>query len=232
MNQHAVMSPFSEQWWMWNIFTFVFVMVTILVAKNSSDSFKVKFSKILAFLFALEIILMQSYYVYMDLWDITESLPLHLCRIMWFGSLFALYKRSQFAFEMLLFVGMVGGFHSLLTPELTHGINTVLLFDYFLVHGGLIAVPMYCLFVFGMRPRKRAWIKAFLYLQVIVLFVGCIDYIFEANYMYLAEKPKVSNPLLIGEWPVYILGLEFAALVHAFIVYIPFYIAKAFKENV
>ena len=26
--------------------------------------------------------------------------------------------------------------------------------------------------------------------------------------MYLAEKPMVDNPFLIGEWPWYIVGLE------------------------
>ena len=48
---------------------------------------------------------------------------------------------------------MVGGFHSLMTPELTHGENLFLLIDYFLVHGGLVLFALLH-FVLGMRPRK------------------------------------------------------------------------------
>jgi uncharacterized membrane protein YwaF len=28
------------------------------------------------------------------------------------------------------------------------------------------------------------------------------------NYMYLAEPPQVNNPLVIGEWPYYVLWFE------------------------
>lgn len=231
MNQHVTMVPFSQEWWMWNIFTFLFVVVIVLVGRQSNEEFKIKLSKIIALLIGLEFVLIQAYYVYIGVWTIEESLPLHLCRLMWFGSIVSLYYRSQLAFEMLLFVGMVGGFHSLLTPELTHGADTVLLFDYFLVHGGLIAVPMYCIFVFKMRPRKNAWLKAFLYLQIVIVLVGTINFLIDANYMYLAEKPKVSNPLLMGKWPFYVIGLEIAAFVHAALVNIPFYLTKAYSKK-
>ena len=47
--------------------------------------------------------------------------------------------------------------------------------------------------------------------------------------MYLAKKPLANNPLLIGDWPYYIIGLELATLLHAFLVYIPFYLKKSFS---
>jgi hypothetical integral membrane protein (TIGR02206 family) len=230
MNHHEVMTPFSDQWCIWNLSTMLSIAMLILIGKNTSKEFNSKLAIFLAILFGVEMIFIQFYYLLIDVWSITESLPFHLCRMMWFLSLFALVKRSQWAFEMLLYIGMVGGFHSLLTPELTHGIDQLMLFDYFLVHGGLIAVPLYCLFVFGMRPRKNAWIRSFLYLQIFVLIVSIINYLYDANYMYLMQKPMVSNPLLIGEWPTYILGLEIAALLHAFLVNLPFYRLKAYLK--
>ena len=60
--------------------------------------------------------------------------------------------------------------------------------------------------------------------------VAMVDYLLGANYMYLALKPEVNNPFLIGEWPYYILGLEVATLLHAFLVYIPFYLKKSFLK--
>jgi len=44
--------------------------------------------------------------------------------------------------------------------------------------------------------------------------------------MYLAEKPMVNNPFLMGEWPWYIIGLELFLLLHIAIIYLPFALKK------
>jgi hypothetical integral membrane protein (TIGR02206 family) len=193
--------------------------------------FKNKLATIMGVFIALESVLIQFYYLKVGVWTAQDSLPFHLCRLMWFNSIIVLLNRNQMAFELLLFVGMIGGLHSMLTPEFTHGTDPVLMFDYFIVHGGLIAIPLYCIFVLGMKPRKKAWFKSFLYLQIFVICVGLIDYLLGANYMYLAVKPNVENPFLIGDWPFYIIGLELATLLHAFLVYIPFYFKNHFLKE-
>jgi len=32
--------------------------------------------------------------------------------------------------------------------------------------------------------------------------------------MYIAQKPNANNPMIMGEWPWYIIGLEFVVLAH------------------
>lgn len=226
---HVVISPFGVEWFFWNILTLFFISLLVLIPRNKSDKFKSNFTTFFALLMAFEYLFIQSYFVYKGLWTPQDSLPFHLCRLMLFNTIILLFTRNQIAFELLLFIGMVGGFHSLMTPELTHGSDLVLLIDYFLVHGGLVAAPLYCIFVLGMRPRKMAWLKSFFYLQFFVVIVAIIDYVLGANYMYLAVKPVVNNPFLIGDWPYYIIGLELATLLHAFLVYIPFYLKKSFS---
>ena len=225
---HVVIFPFGFEWFFWNTLTLFFILLIVLVPLNKSDKFKSNFTTFFALLMAFEYLFIQSYFVYKGIWTPQDSLPFHLCRLMLFNTIILLFTRNQIAFELLLFIGMVGGFHSLMTPELTHGSDLVLLIDYFLVHGGLVAAPLYCIFVLGMRPRKMAWLKSFFYLQFFVVSVAIIDYLLGANYMYLAVKPEVNNPFLIGDWPYYIIGLEMATLLHAFLVYIPFYIKKSF----
>ena len=226
---HVVISPFGVEWFFWNILTLFFILFVVLIPLNKSDKFKSNFTTFFALLMAFEYLFIQSYFVYKGIWTPQDSLPFHLCRLMLFNTIILLFTRNQIAFELLLFIGMVGGFHSLMTPELTHGSDLVLLIDYFLVHGGLVAAPLYCIFVLGMRPRKMAWLKSFFYLQFLVVAVAIIDYFLGANYMYLAVKPEVNNPFLIGDWPYYIIGLELATLLHAFLVYIPFYLKKSFS---
>jgi len=231
MNEHVVMLPFSEEWFLWNSITTFFIILITVVSRNAKPEFKNKLATLMGILIALESILIQFYYFQQGVWTPQDSLPFHLCRLMWFNSIIVLLTRNQIAFELLLFVGMIGGMHSMLTPEFTHGTDPVLMFDYFLVHGGLIAIPMYCVFVLGMRPRKWAWLKSVLYLQIFVVSIGLIDYLLGANYMYLAVKPNVENPFLIGDWPYYIIGLELATLLHAFLVQIPFYFKNHFLED-
>ena len=231
MNEHVVMLPFSNEWFLWNSITTFFIILITLVSRNAKPNFKNKLAIIMGVFIALESILIQYYYLNQGIWTVQDSLPFHLCRLMWFNSIIVILTRNQIAFELLLFVGMIGGMHSMLTPEFTHGTDLVLIFDYFLVHGGLIAVPMYCVFVLGMKPRRRAWFKCFLYLQIFVVAIGLIDYVLGANYMYLAVKPNVDNPFLIGDWPFYIIGLELATLLHAFLVHIPFYFKNHFLEE-
>ena len=228
---HVVISPFGFDWFFWNILTLFFILFIVLIPRKQSDKFKSNCTIFFALLLVFEYIFIQSYFVYKGIWTPQDSLPFHLCRLMLFNTIILLFTRNQIAFELMLFVGMVGGFHSLMTPELTHGSDLVLLVDYFLVHGGLVAAPLYCIFVLGMRPRKMAWLKSFFYLQFFVVAVAIIDYILGANYMYLAVKPVVNNPFLIGDWPYYIIGLELATLLHAFLVYIPFYLKKSFSPS-
>lgn len=231
MNEHLILQPFSESWLLWNSITLFFVCFILWLGKKSNLKIRSKILKYLAFLVAFESIAIQLYYIYQGVWTPQDSLPLHLCRLMWFTSFVLLMTKNQIAFELLLFVGMIGGFHSLLTPEFTHGIDLVLTIDYFFVHGGLIAIPMYCLVVLGMRPRRLSWIKACLYLQAFVMVAAAVDYFLDANYMYLSVKPKVNNPFLIGDWPYYILGLELATLLHAGLVYLPFYFKNDFHQK-
>ena len=228
---HVVISPFGVEWFFWNTLTLFFILFVVIVPRNQSDKFKSNYTTFFALLMTFEYIFIQSYFVYKGIWTPQDSLPFHLCRLMLFNTIILLFSRNQIAFELLLFIGMVGGLHSLMTPELTHGSDLVLLIDYFLVHGGLVAAPLYCLFVLGMRPRKMAWLKSFFYLQFFVVVVAIIDYLLGANYMYLAVKPEVNNPFLIGDWPYYIIGLELATLLHAFLVYIPFYLKKSFLPS-
>ena len=56
--------------------------------------------------------------------------------------------------------------------------------------------PFYAIFVLNMWPRKNAIWRAFLIINVIALAVGIVNWAVDANYMYLASRPIVDNPLI------------------------------------
>ena len=71
----------------------------------------------------------------------------------------------------------------------------------------------------GFRLRKNAWWTSFIYLQLIVVVVSQANIIIGncANYMYLTTAPIVDNIFVLSE-PYYILGFEFAALAHFYLL--------------
>ncbi len=54
------------------------------------------------------------------------------------------------------------------------------------------------------------------------LVIAALNYILNSNYMFLCQKPLANNPLIIGEWPWYILGFEIAGIIHILLFYMGF----------
>lgn len=40
-----------------------------------------------------------------------------------------------------------------------------------------------------------------------------LNYMIKSNYMYLNRPPEVDNPLIIGEWPFYLIYFEVFILI-------------------
>ncbi|MBE37271.1 MAG: TIGR02206 family membrane protein [Flavobacteriales bacterium] len=236
MMEHKIIPPFSNEWYIYNLITIFVIVGIIFFSKSISSTHKNRLSLIIAGLFICEFLFMDIYHIYTGLWSMQDSMPLHLCSIMWFVCIYLFLTHKQWAFEMILFIGMPGGIHSLLTPELTHGDSFLHKIDFFVGHGGLVLAPFYAIFVMKMWPRKNAWWKSFLKLQILVLIVGIINYLLGSNYMYLAYPPIANNPLIpsaesfFGQWPYYILIFELAVLMHAIIINIPFLLKSENKK--
>ncbi|MFM1793486.1 MAG: hypothetical protein RLZZ252_1840, partial [Bacteroidota bacterium] len=71
----------------------------------------------------------------------------------------------------------------------------------------------------GFVPRKGSWKRVFFYTQIVLPVIGLVNWLIGANYMFLAQKPDAENPLIIGDWPYYIIGLEVVVIVHFYLFY-------------
>jgi len=235
---------FSFEWIITNTITLLSIILLITFLKRSKKSFIYSFTKYFAFFLFFEYILM--WLIAQDSWTFIESMPFHLCNLMWFNSIYLLLTKKQWSFEMMLFIGMPAAFHSLLTPQLNHGNEFINVFDFFFGHGWLFACCFYCIFVLGMKPRVKSWWYSFLRLQDIIAFVFLANFTINyfsfgyiippdldyptSNYMYLLAPPLAENPFVIGAWPSYLLGLLFATFLHSFVIYIPFHLKKYFLK--
>ena len=221
MIPHETLEIFSPFWWQSNGITLAFIIVFLLLGRWANSENREKLAKFIGVVLIIRTIGVHFYWDYLGIWKIESSLPLHLCGLSAILSGIVIFWRKQWAYECLYFWGLPGAFHSLMTPEFTIGTDGFLFYEYYLSHGGIILSAIYLTWILGMRPRRGSWWKVFLGSQLLVPIIGLINWPLDANYMYLCIKPIAKNPFLIGEWPWYLLGIECAAILHFFVIYLP-----------
>ena len=82
----------------------------------------------------------------------------------------------------------------------------------------LLPIFMFCFLNY--EVSKLSWLRALLYLNLVLMIVMPLNFQIGSNYMYLAEPPGVNNPLIIGEWPYYIIYWEFIILIFTYTTYV------------
>ena len=215
----TIIEPLSLTWWIGIIISTLIAIAIIQIAiRIPPDKRKVLMLFIGISLIGIELI-QQFYLNHLGIWTMETSLPIHLCGISGILAGVMMLRPSNIGFEFLALIGSAGALHAILTPQLNHGSIPFLIFKYYISHFGIILVPLFLAIVLGYRIKRISWARVFLLCQVLLLFIGTTNYFIGSNYMYLAEKPMVNNPMVIGEWPWYIIGFEILGLVHILIFY-------------
>ena len=222
MIPHETLEIFSSTWWQTNLITIGVIGFLIFLGKSINEYNKELLAKIIGCILIFRAIGIHFYLNHLNLWTIESSLPLHLCGLSAILSGIVLFWRKQWAYECLYYWGLPGAFHSFLSPEFTNGTEGLLFIEYYVSHGGIFLSALYLTLLLDMKPRKKSWWKIFLWSQLLIPIIGTVNWLLNANYMYMCIKPIAENPLLFGEWPWYFIGMEIAALLHFFIIYLPF----------
>ena len=235
MLPHETLEIFSTLWWKTNLITIGTIIFFLLLGKRINSEHKESLAKVIGAVLIFRAMGVHFYWDYLEIWQIESSLPLHLCGLSAILSGLVLFWKKQLAYECLYFWGLPGAFHSLMTPEFTMGTDGLLFYEYYLSHGGIILSAIYLTCILRMRPRRGSWWKIFFWSQLMIPIIGIVNWILDANYMYLCVKPIAKNPFLIGDWPWYILGIECAAVIHFSVLYLPFayihHLAKVTKPT-
>lgn len=218
----AVIDIFSPFWWQ-NTIIVVLVIVLIVRLPLHVKNLKHKNYDVAIAILLLGNFLIENWYNYQNgHWNLQQNLPVHLCSISGFMSIAVLLNYKQWLAECVYYWGLAGGLQSILTPELTIGMEGLNLYTYYIAHGGLILVVVYMIVHYKFKPRPLSWLKILGYTQLVAIGVGLVNYLVGANYMFLCAKPDVKNPFIIGDWPYYIIVLELVAFLHFWIMYLPF----------
>ena len=205
------------------------IFVPIIGKKINKDSAQF-FAKRLAFLIIFLEIYLFIYRQAFGIFDITKNIPLHLCSLAELCSAYALITKNQRSFELAFYWSFAGSIQALFTPNLTgYSLYDTQFIIFFLSHSLIILNVIWLIHVDNMKVRSFSHIHAFFITNMIAIPIGIINWLLNANYMYLQSKPPVNNPLLVGEWPWYILGFEIIAFIFFTILFITMKICKKVK---
>jgi conserved hypothetical integral membrane protein TIGR02206 len=179
---------------------------------------------VLAALLLLFDIALHVWYFAADQWDPSWTLPLHLCSLTLILSFIMLWTKSYRLFEFNYFAGIGGALQALLTPAaILSGYPHFTFFYFFVAHGGIIVSSLFMIAAYGYRPRLSSVWRTMLWLNVLLIPIGIVNYATGGNYMFIARKPAYPSLLdLLGPWPWYIVSLEGVALIMCLILYLPF----------
>ena len=208
------------------IITSLTIVLVLILGRFLNKKTKLNLAKVICVL----IIFLTLYSHLIDLingnWWLHEDLPLHLCSISNIILCVILFiPKNNKLFEFLFYCGFLGGLMAILTPQINYYNGGVFMYlEYYISHGIIILFPLYMFYHLEMKLSKFSWLKTFFILNILMVIIMPINYLIGSgsNYMYLAESPKIDNPLVFGDWPYYILNWEIIVLILFYFTYLIF----------
>ncbi|MBP1931642.1 TIGR02206 family membrane protein [Ammoniphilus resinae] len=213
---------------------FLFVMTIFLFRENLRlKKWNVYFRWGLSGLLLVSESALTVWYVAVDHWTLSNSLPLHLCSLTLFLSIVMLLRKNYLTFEFVYLAGLAGALQAIFTPDIgIYGYPHFVAVQFFIAHGGIVVAVFFMVFVESYKPQLRSIRNTMIWLNLYAVFIGFINQWTGGNYLFISHKP--ANPSLmdyLGPWPWYILSLEGVALIMFFLLYLPFGIRMLYQKK-
>jgi hypothetical integral membrane protein (TIGR02206 family) len=155
--------------------------------------------------------------------ELAYALPFQLCDAAIVVSALALWRRQQLLVEITYFWGLAGTIQAIFTPDLPHHFPSFPFLQYYFAHGGVVAAALFLVVGLGQWPRRHAYIWTAGLTIAYAAFVGLLDLVTGADYMYLRAKPASATLLdVMGPWPWYIGFAAVVGIAFFFILDAPF----------
>ena len=222
MPENYVIEFLSSEWIRNTSFAVLIILSYLLFGKFLKTNDKLKFAKIISIILIITTITGHSRNIINGYWNISENLPLQLCGISNLIACFILFiPKNKTLFEFFYYAGIIGAIQAFLTPQINNfdGTNYEYV-EYYISHGGILLLPIYMFNNLGYKLRKFSWLKVLIYLNILLVFIMPLNFKINSNYMYLAYPPNVDNPLIIGEWPYYVMYWEIIIVIFTYTLYV------------
>jgi hypothetical integral membrane protein (TIGR02206 family) len=202
----------------------IFCLSFLYLRNHWTDVQKKRFRRTLAIILFLNEIAWHAWAAYWGIWNIQTMLPLHMCSVVVWLTIYMLLTKNYQIYEISYFLGIGGALQALLTPDITgYGFPHFRAFNSFLAHGLLVSVPIYMTVVEGFRPTLASFKRVFIWANIYLIPVFLLNLVIGSNYLFIAYKPDFPTLLdLLAPWPWYIIQLEVVGFLILFLLYTPF----------
>jgi hypothetical integral membrane protein (TIGR02206 family) len=205
---------------------FVVLLILLLIARRSARGKTIATGLLAFFCLAAYGYSQWAWSTCTDPVSLDNRIPFHLCDFAGFIAGYALLSRKPLARELTFYWGLAATLQALITPALTYNFPHPTFFTFFLHHFAIVGAALFLPICDGWRPQWPFWrspLRAFLWVNVYLLFAGLMNVLLDTNFGFLAHPPP--NPSLIdhlGPWPWYILSFEIIALLLFGLLTLPF----------
>lgn len=135
--------------------------------------------------------------------DLHESLPLHMCRVVVWAAALTMLTESRRARTICFFWGLGLSSQGFLTPMWNHGLASVEFWLFWVSHAQIVGVAVYSLAVLGYRPARSDLIFASVAGIGFALGVIGVNLALGTNYSYLGAGTYQNRCVvdMLGPWP-------------------------------
>jgi hypothetical integral membrane protein (TIGR02206 family) len=184
-------------------------------------------ARVLALVLAVDVVSYSVGLAVQGTWSAKTSLPLALCDVGVLVAAAACWWRVPLLVELTYFWGLAGTLQAVVTPDLDVGFPHLVFFQYVVGHLGIVFAALFLVVGMGMAPRPGAIVRVFSITAAYTGFVGLVDGLTGANYMFLRAPPGEWTLLrLLGPWPWYVVSAAGVALVLLVLLDVPFWTAR------
>lgn len=211
----------SDEWKTWALFSLIFISIPLILGRFLNRTQKIYLTYLIGVIMIIDFITENLGFIMNGTWDIQYNIPIHLCGI---SSLICcvlpFVKKKEKLFQFVYYTGIIGGIMAILTPQLNHFDGTLRYYlNFFVSHSLIIALPIFMFLHLDMKLPKLSWFKIWVHLNILMAIIMPINFLIGSNYMYVNAPPEVSNPLVIGDWPYYLLIWEPLVIIIAYMIY-------------
>ena len=211
----------TDEWRTWTLFSLIFISVPLILARFLNRTQKIQVTYLIGVIMILDFLTENGGYIMSGTWDVQYNLPIQLCGI---SSLICcvlpFVKKKDKLFQFVYYTGVIGGIMAILTPQMNYFDGSLRYYlNYYVSHSLIITLPIFMFLHLDLKLPKLSWFKIWIHLNILMAIIMPINFLLDSNYMYVNDAPEVSNPLVIGEWPYYLLIWEPLVMIIAYLIY-------------
>jgi hypothetical integral membrane protein (TIGR02206 family) len=211
----------TDEWKTWTLFSLIFISTPLIFAKFLNRKQKIKVTYLIGVIMIIDFITENGGYIMSGTWDVQYNLPIQLCGI---SSLICcilpFIKKKDKLFQFVYYTGVIGGIMAILTPQMNYFDGSLRYYlNYYVSHSLIIVLPIFMFLHLDLKLPKFSWFKIWVHLNILMAIIMPINFLLDSNYMYVNAAPEVSNPLVVGEWPYYLIIWEPLVMIIAYLIY-------------